>query len=58
MSKLLLFFEFDKENKAVSREQHRYDVGQGGSMGIGWVLAQGSALCAPAPFSIVSKPIW
>jgi len=27
MSKLLLFFEFDKENKAVSREQHRYDVG-------------------------------
>ncbi len=33
MSKLLLFFEFDKENKAVSREQHRYDVGlraQGG----------------------------
>jgi len=27
MSKLLLFFEFDKENKAVSREQHRYDIG-------------------------------
>jgi len=27
MSKLLIFFEFDKENKAVSREQHRYDIG-------------------------------